>query len=137
MTVTPEAILATVAREAGLDPDKVGLDSTLEGLDIGSLDLMSILFALEDEFDLELIPENIDRSWTVGAIRRLCGEPADEMSRRVVITGMGCVSGLGRGVEASWAQMLRGEGAIRDIDRTLGRGQAGLAHAGPGRLDGA
>ncbi len=65
MTVTPEAILATVAREAGLDPDKVGLDSTLEGLDIGSLDLMSILFALEEDFDIELIPENIDRSWTV------------------------------------------------------------------------
>ncbi len=41
------------------------------------------------------------------------------MTRRVVITGMGCVSGLGRGVEASWARMLRGEGAIRDVDRAL------------------
>lgn len=64
-TVTPGAILATVALEAGLDPDKVSLDSTLEGLDIGSLDLVSILFALEEEFDLELVPETIDRSWTV------------------------------------------------------------------------
>lgn len=41
------------------------------------------------------------------------------MNRNVVITGMGCVSGLGRGVEQSWARLLDGEGAIRDLDRDL------------------
>lgn len=39
------------------------------------------------------------------------------MTCKVVITGMGCISGLGRGVEESWARIVRGEGAIRDIDR--------------------
>ncbi len=63
--LTPLAILATVAREAGLDPDKVGLDATLEGLDIGSLDLISILFAIEEQFEIEIVPEDIDLSWTV------------------------------------------------------------------------
>jgi acyl carrier protein len=65
MAATPEAILATVAREAGLDPDKVKIGSTLEQLDIGSLDLMSIVFALEEELNVEIIPEDIDRTWTV------------------------------------------------------------------------
>ena len=65
MTVTPEAIMATVAREASLDPDKVRLESTLDGLDIASLDLISILFALEDEFGVEIMPEDVVRSWTI------------------------------------------------------------------------
>lgn len=65
MSVTPEAIMATVAREANLDPGKVRLDSTLESLDIASLDLISILFALEDEFGVEIAPEEVERSWTI------------------------------------------------------------------------
>lgn len=65
MTVTPEAIMATVTREANLDPGKVRLDSTLESLDIASLDLISILFALEDEFGVEIAPEEVERSWTI------------------------------------------------------------------------
>lgn len=39
------------------------------------------------------------------------------MSRTVVITGMGCVSGLGIGVGPSWRRISRGEGAIRPLDR--------------------
>jgi nodulation protein E len=39
------------------------------------------------------------------------------MSGAVVITGMGCISALGRGVEASWARIRSGKGAIRHIDR--------------------
>lgn len=65
MAVAPEAILATVAREAGLDPETVNLESTLEQLDIGSLDLMSIAFALEEELNVEIIPDDIDRAWTI------------------------------------------------------------------------
>jgi acyl carrier protein len=68
MPVIPEAILATVARESGLDPDKVKMDSTLDGLDIGSLDLMSIVFALEEELNVEIIPDDIDRTWTIAQL---------------------------------------------------------------------
>ena len=40
------------------------------------------------------------------------------MTRRVAITGLGCVSGLGAGVDAAWSAALSGQGAIRDC--TLG-----------------
>lgn len=39
------------------------------------------------------------------------------MSRGVVITGMGCISGLGAGVERTWQRASSGEGAIRPLDR--------------------
>ncbi|WP_404479566.1 beta-ketoacyl-[acyl-carrier-protein] synthase family protein [Novosphingobium sp. BL-52-GroH] len=34
---------------------------------------------------------------------------------RVLVTGMGCVSGLGRGVAANWARVREGRGAIRPL----------------------
>jgi nodulation protein E len=38
------------------------------------------------------------------------------MTCKVVVTGMGAISGLGRGVETNWQRTRRGEGSIRPID---------------------
>jgi nodulation protein E len=46
------------------------------------------------------------------------------VSRTVVITGMGCVSGLGIGADLTWQRISRGEGAIRPFDRPPMQGQA-------------
>lgn len=46
------------------------------------------------------------------------------MTNRVAITGMGCVSGLAQGVEATWEATLAGTGGIRPFSRTVG-GQTG------------
>lgn len=46
------------------------------------------------------------------------------MTRRVFITGMGCVSGIGAGLAESWTRARQGDGAIRPIDRP---GLAGAA----------
>jgi nodulation protein E len=48
------------------------------------------------------------------------------MTHRVVITGMGCLSGLGRGLDATWARARDGRGAIGPIDRP---GLSGVAAA--------
>lgn len=39
------------------------------------------------------------------------------MNRKVVITGMGCISGLGAGVAENWRRASEGEGAIRALTR--------------------
>ena len=39
------------------------------------------------------------------------------MTRRVAVTGLGCVSGLGQGVTATWAAARDGRGAIRTLSR--------------------
>lgn len=53
------------------------------------------------------------------------------MSRRVVITGMGCASGLGIGSEQSWQRVVRGEGAIRPTVREIWKDEPDLAIDGP------
>lgn len=39
------------------------------------------------------------------------------MGEAVVLTGMGCISGLGVGVARNWSRTLGGESAIRPIER--------------------
>jgi nodulation protein E len=53
------------------------------------------------------------------------------MNHRVVITGMGCVSGVGVGSEQSWKRVARGDGAIRENAREVWKGEPDLAISGP------
>lgn len=48
-----------------------------------------------------------------------------------MITGMGCLSGLGRGVDQSWDKLSRGQGTIQDFDRSHQSGMSAWAMHGP------
>ena len=49
-----EKVMEIIAREQHLDPGKVTMDSTFEELGIDSLDGVNILFALEEEFKIDI-----------------------------------------------------------------------------------
>ena len=49
-----EKVMEIIAREQHLDPAKVTMDSTFEELGIDSLDGVNILFALEEEFKIDI-----------------------------------------------------------------------------------
>lgn len=49
-----EKVMEIIAREQHLDPSKITLDSTFEELGIDSLDGVNILFALEEEFKIDI-----------------------------------------------------------------------------------
>lgn len=53
-----QKVIEIIAREQHLDPGKVTLDSTFAELGIDSLDGVNILFALEEEFKLD-IPDTV------------------------------------------------------------------------------
>lgn len=57
MDVT-DKVIEIIAREQHLEPGKVTLDSTFAELGIDSLDGVNILFALEEEFKLD-IPDSV------------------------------------------------------------------------------
>lgn len=68
MSVTPDAILDVVAQEALIERAKLIPDATLESLGIASLDIISIVFALEDRFGIVLEQSEFENVRTVGAL---------------------------------------------------------------------
>jgi acyl carrier protein len=52
--IDSEKILAIISREAAIDRARLVPDATLDSLAISSLDVVNILFAIEDECGIEL-----------------------------------------------------------------------------------
>ena len=63
--IDSETILAIMAKEAALDPSKLTPNATLEDLSITSLDVLNILFAIEDKYHLEFEPAEFEKVRTV------------------------------------------------------------------------
>jgi len=68
MSLSPDSILDVVAQEALVDRDKLAPDATLDSLGIASLDVISIVFALEDRFGIVLEPSEFEAVRTVSDV---------------------------------------------------------------------
>ncbi len=68
MAASAEEILSVIASETRLDASALKPDATLLDLDISSLDLVSVVFELEDRFGLEIEPENIPPTSTIAEL---------------------------------------------------------------------
>ena len=64
-TPTADAILEAMRTELSVDPDKLTPEATLASLDLSSLDLVSAIFAVEDEFGVEVSQEEASRAVTL------------------------------------------------------------------------
>jgi acyl carrier protein len=49
-----DQVIAIIAEQAVLEPEKVRLDSTLEELGVDSLGLVEAIFAIEERFDIQV-----------------------------------------------------------------------------------
>jgi acyl carrier protein len=80
MAISADEVLAVVASEAGIDPAKLDPSATLRALDIGSLDLASAVFEIEDKFGIEIDPAEIPSDFTlaqlVAHIQAIADKPA-------------------------------------------------------------
>jgi len=54
MSSVQETIFGIISKEAGIDINKITMDSTLKDLEIQSLDAVQIIFELEDHFKITL-----------------------------------------------------------------------------------
>ena len=68
MSIDPQSILDIVAEEALVDRGKLTPDATLESLGIASLDIISIVFALEEKFGVVLEQTDFEGVTTVQAL---------------------------------------------------------------------
>ena len=67
-TITPDEILDLVSTEVPIDRAKLDASATLDSLDIASLDIISIVFALEDKFGVVLEQSEFEDVRTVSAL---------------------------------------------------------------------
>jgi len=71
MAVSADDILDVVAQEALVDKAKLLPDETLESLGIASLDIINIVFALEDRFGVVLEQSEFEGVHTVDDLVKL------------------------------------------------------------------
>jgi acyl carrier protein len=57
MAITAEDVLTIISEEVPIDRARLDPAATLESLDIASLDMISVMFALEDKFGLVIEQE--------------------------------------------------------------------------------
>ena len=65
MATTQDEIIEIIAKQASIDKDQVTPDATMDDLNIESLDLVEIIFAIEEKFDIA-IPYNANDPGAVG-----------------------------------------------------------------------
>jgi acyl carrier protein len=68
MVMSDEEILALVAQESGLPRERLDMDARLGTLDISSIDMVSLLFEVEDRYGVEIEPEQVTPEMTLGEL---------------------------------------------------------------------
>ncbi len=62
-----EKVRAIIAEQLGVDEEDVTPETTFEELNADSLDIVELIMALEEEFDIEIPDEEAEKIQTVGA----------------------------------------------------------------------
>ena len=65
-----EEILALIAQETGLPRQDLDMDAPLATLDISSIDMVSLLFEVEDRYGVKIEPDQIAPEMTLGQLVR-------------------------------------------------------------------
>lgn len=63
-----DKVRAIVVEQLGVDEDEVAMETTFEELNADSLDIVELIMALEEEFDMEIPDEDAEKIKTVGGI---------------------------------------------------------------------
>ncbi len=58
MSTVEQNVLSIIAREARLDAGVIQMTSTMRGLGVDSLDVVQVIFALEDEYKIDFPDQN-------------------------------------------------------------------------------
>eukprot|EP01040_Poterioochromonas_malhamensis_P027063 gene27063-34200_t len=68
MAITADQILDIIAEEVPIDRADLKPEATLEALNIASLDMISVMFALEDKFGVIIEQTDVDEVKTLAEI---------------------------------------------------------------------
>jgi len=65
-----EKVRGLICEQLNADEAKISMDTTFEDLDADSLDIVELVMALEEEFNLEISDEEVENIRTVGDVVR-------------------------------------------------------------------
>jgi acyl carrier protein len=65
MAITADDVLTIISEEVPIDRAKLDPAATLESLDIASLDMISVMFALEDKFGVVIEQDDVKDAKTL------------------------------------------------------------------------
>lgn len=57
-----------LAEQLAIDPADIGMDTTFESIDADSIDIVEMIMALEDIYDIEFPEEDLEEYPTMGAL---------------------------------------------------------------------
>lgn len=60
-------VRSIVAEQLGVDEEEITLETSFEDLNADSLDIVELIMALEEEFDIEIPDEDAEKLTTIGA----------------------------------------------------------------------
>ena len=63
-----EIVRSLISEQLDLDEDKIDLKTSFEDIDADSLDVVELVMALEEEFNLEIADEEVEKIKTVGDV---------------------------------------------------------------------
>ena len=70
-----ERIVQIISEQLDMDPDKITMESCMaDGLGADSLDMVEVIMAVEDEFDVEITDDAAESMNTVGDLVRYVEE---------------------------------------------------------------
>ena len=82
MASTQDEIIEIIAKQMSLEPDQVTPESTMESLSIESLDLVEIIFAIEEKFDIA-VPYNANDPSATGTDMDTVGDVIEAVGKLV------------------------------------------------------
>lgn len=63
-----EKVKTIVVDQLGVDEDEITPETTFESLNADSLDIVELVMALEEEFDLDIADEEVENIQTIGDV---------------------------------------------------------------------
>lgn len=63
-----EKVKSLITEQLDVDEEQLDMDTTFEDIDADSLDVVELVMALEEEFNLEIADEEVEKIKTVGDI---------------------------------------------------------------------
>lgn len=63
-----DKIREIISDKLGIKEDEITMESTFEGLGADSLDIVEFIMAIEDEYDIQVADEEVEKVETVGDV---------------------------------------------------------------------